>query len=144
MGRFKTNIHPQNKKLRSIEIWPRFMWNYGIIKAKNLNSLVKTGSNQNEVNVLASDVKVFDASFGPIFKFRNKNKMNKFLGDTLSISPAFNYSRIKAKETTLKRGALLDVYFSDESDGMRTAQMRFEKSNLFNGASIWAGFNFKF
>ncbi len=144
LGRFKTNIHPQNKKLRSIEIWPKFIWNYGIIKAKNLNSLFKTGSNQNEVNVLASDVKVFDASFGPILKFRNKNKIKTFLGDTLTISPAFQYSRIKAKETTLKRGALLDVYFSNESDGMRTAQMRFEKSNLSTGASIWAGFNLKF
>ena len=96
------------------------------------------------MNVLASDVKVFDASLGPIFKFRNKDKMNTFLGDTFTISPAFNFSRIKAKETTLKRGALLDVYFSDESDGMRTAQVRFEKSNLLDGASIWAGFNLKF
>lgn len=144
VGRFQTKIHRQNRKLKSIEIWPKFSWNYGIIKARKLESLAKAGSNQNELNVAASDVKVFDASFGPILKFRNRNKINTFLGDTFTLSPAFQYSRINAKETTLERSALLDVYFSNEIDGMRTAQMRFEKSEHLNGASIWAGFNLKF
>ena len=144
VGRFQTKIYRQNRKLKSIEIWPKFSWNYGIIKARKLESLAKTGSNQNELSVVASDVRVFNANLGPILKFRNRSKINSFLGDTFTVSPAFHYSRIDAKKTTLERGALLDIYFSNEADGMRTAQMRFEKSNHLYGASIWAGFNLKF
>ena len=144
VGRFQTNIHRQNGKLKSIEIWPKFSWKYGTIKARKIESLSKTGSNQDELNVVASDVKVFDASFGPILKFRNRNEINTFLGDTFTISPAFHYSRINEKQTTLMRRAILDVYFSNKIDGIRTAQMKLEKSDNLDGVSIWVGFNLNF
>ena len=138
-GKIKTKLRSKFKSFGKVQIWPKLNLNYGSVESTSLQTRITIGSISDSVIVSSEPVQVKEASFSPDFKIEIKGGEHFLLGDILTISPGARCQIIDSSTTLRVCGSQLRIYLSKQNDGMKLAEIQFEKSRSGEGASFWAG-----